>query len=238
MNDTSGRGVHRGGMLLKLGLLLIVLSVVIGEVFRQVRVRRDVVLRQVPFSPGLSGAEFARLLLRLADCQEVKVIESRHLVTDHYVPGAKILRLAPQNYHGVNLAAVGLAAHEVGHALQEAAAYHPLPWRQTVIGLAYYGSFGSFLVAVLPILVARPLGLLILGACWFFIRANSLLTLPVERDASSRVLALIRKFRALPPGRELAQFEQMLRVAEFDKLSGFLKTFHFLASHLVFWKPR
>lgn len=225
-------------MLLKVGLLLIVVSVVIGEVLRQVRIRQDVALRKVPLSLGLSGAEFARLLLRLADRNEVRVIESRHLITDHYVPGARILRLAPQNYHGVNLAAAGLAAHEVGHALQEAVVYRSLPWRQTVIGLAYYGSFGSFLVSVLPILVARPLGLFILGACWIFIRANSLLTLPVERDATSRSLDLMRKYRVVPEVREFANLERMLRGAELDKVSGFLKTVHFLASHLVFWKVR
>ena len=225
-------------MLLKLGMLLIIVSVIIGEVLRQIRIRRDVALRKIPFSQKLTGAEFARLLLRLADRNDVQVIESRHLVTDHYVPGAKILRLAPQNYYGVNLAAAGIAAHEVGHALQEAVAYHPLPWRQTVIRLAYYGSFGSFLVAVLPILVARHLGLFILGSCWMFIRANSLMTLPVEHNATSRVLDLIHRFRVIAVGPELSQLELMLRAAELDKVSGFLKTFHFLASHLIFWRRR
>jgi Zn-dependent membrane protease YugP len=94
------------------------------------------------------------------------------------------------------------------------------------------------LVAVLPILVARHLGLFILGSCWMFIRANSLMTLPVEHNATSRVLDLIHRFRVIAVGPELSQLELMLRAAELDKVSGFLKTFHFLASHLIFWRRR
>ena len=224
--------------MLKFGVILIFLSVVIGEVTRQIRVRRDVQLRAVPFSLGLTGADFARLLLRLAGLEEVRVIESRHLVTDHYVPGARVLRLAPQNYHGMNLAAAGIAAHEVGHAVQEAAGFRPLTWRQTVIRLAYFGSTGSFLAALLPIIVARPIGFFFLGGCWMFIRANNLGTLPVERNASLRTAELIRMHRVLPAGRELSQLAAMMAAAELDKVSGFLKTMHFLLTRIVFWRRR
>lgn len=225
-------------MLLKLGIVLILISVLIGELTRQIRVRRDVVLRAKPFSHGLTGADFARLLLRLRGLEDVRVVESRHLITDHYVPGARVLRLAPQNYHGVNLAAAGIAAHEVGHAIQDAEGFRALAWRQTVIRLAYYGSFGSFLVSLLPIIVERPLGLLLLGTCWTFIRANSLSTLPIEMNATYRVSQLIRSHRLLPAGQEWSQLTSMMGAAELDKLSGFLKTVHFLATRIVFWDRR
>ncbi|MEQ1841476.1 MAG: zinc metallopeptidase [Verrucomicrobiales bacterium] len=225
-------------MPLKFGILLLGFSMLIGELIRQFRIRRDVKLRQVPLSCGLSGGEFARLLLRLQGLEDVKVVESRHLVTDHYVPGAKVLRLAPQNFHGVNLAAAGLAAHEVGHAIQEEAGYRPLTWRQTVIRLTYYGSFGVFLVCIPLIVFERPLGLLLLGICWMFIRANNLLTLPAEFNASIRVKELIRRTRLLPLGREFNQLDEMMRAAELDKVSGFLKTIHYLASWIVPWRRR
>jgi len=83
------------GAMLKLGMFLIIVSVAVGEVIRQIRIRRDVALRAVPFSQGATGAEFARLLLRLAGLHHVKVVESSHLVTDHYVTGTKVLRLSP-----------------------------------------------------------------------------------------------------------------------------------------------
>jgi len=71
-----------------------------------------------------------------------------------------------------------------------------------------------------------------------FIRANSLLTLPVEMNASARVLDLIRQFRVVPVGRELTQLGLMMRAAELDKVSGFLKTVHYLAARIAFWKRR
>jgi len=225
-------------MPLKFGMILLGITILIGELARQGRLRPDAKLRRIPFSCGLTGAEWARELLRAAGLEDIQVVESRHLMTDHYVPGARVLRLAPQNFHGSNLAAAGIVLHEVGHALQEAAGYRALRWRQTAIRLSHGGSLLAFLAAVPAIILYRPAGLLALGLCWAFIRANNLLTLAVEFDASARAKELVREKRLISLGREYNHLEDMVRAAELDKVSGFLRTVHFLAARLQFWKPR
>jgi Zn-dependent membrane protease YugP len=94
------------------------------------------------------------------------------------------------------------------------------------------------MISVLPIIVERPLGIFLLGACWMFIRANSLATLPVEMNATFRVSSLIRGQRLLSAGREWKQLTEMMGAAELDKVSGFLKTAHFLVTRIVFWRRR
>jgi Zn-dependent membrane protease YugP len=210
----------------------------LGELARQGRTRPDAKLRRVPFSRGLTGAEWARELFLAAGLDEVRVVESRHLVTDHYLPGARVLRLAPQNFHGTNLAAAGIVLHEAGHALQDADGYRPLRWRQTAIRLTYVGSVLAVLATLPLVVIHRPAGLLVLGLCWAFIRANNLLTLAVEFDASARAKELVREKRLLSLGREYNHLEDMVRAAELDKVSGGLKTVHFFLARLRFWKPR
>ncbi len=225
-------------MILKAGIILVALSVLVGEMVRQFRVRRDARLRSQPSALGLSGAEAARQVLERAGVEGVEVVEANGLITNEYVPEAKTLRLAPQNFHGENRAAVGTAMHVAGHALQVEAGYRPLRWRRTAIRLTTFGTPLAFLLALPLIVFQARLGLLMLGVMWAFIRLNNLLTLPIEIDASARAKDLLLGTRMLSRGKELNGLEEMFRAAEVDKFSGFLHFWTYIFSAIFPWKKR
>src|SRR5690554_6271703 len=99
---------------------------------------------RVPASSGVSGAQAARLLLDRNNLHDVRVEITRHHLGDHYDPRQRVLRLSPEVYHGRSLAALGVAAHETGHALQHAQAYIPLNIRNAIFPLASFGSSLAF----------------------------------------------------------------------------------------------
>lgn len=157
---------------------------------------------QVGNRAGLTGYEVARLILRDADIEidtRGKNRDGRAVgieaiggeLTDHYDPRSKTLRLSEAIYHGRSVAALGIAAHEVGHAIQHANAYSPLVLRNVVYPVCSIGStlaFPIFLVGLfMPVHLGQifiQLALLLFGAAVFF----TVLTLPVEFDASRRAL--------------------------------------------------
>src|ERR1041385_226278 len=95
---------------------------------------------RVPSSRGYSGAEAARELIRKRGLSGVTVEETPGFLSDHYDPSERVLRLSPDVYHGRSLAALGVAAHEAGHAIQHANAYGPLKFRSLVVKPAMIGS--------------------------------------------------------------------------------------------------
>jgi Zn-dependent membrane protease YugP len=142
---------------------------------------------RVGVQSGLSGAEAAREILDGAGLANVPVREVRGHLTDHYDPTKRALFLSSDNYHGTSLAAVGVAAHEAGHALQHQAAYAPLNLRMAIVPITQLASS-----AYLPILVLGAfMGLLskvvwVIVAIFAVIALFQLITLPVEYDASRR----------------------------------------------------
>lgn len=143
--------------------------------------------RQQPVSSGLSGSQAARQILDAAGLGGMQIHETQGTLTDHYDPMKKALFLSEDVFHGRSIAAVGVAAHEAGHALQHKASYAPLHWRMALVPvtqfassaylpIALFGMFTGNLVAVLPILIA-----VFVAICLF-----QAVTLPVEFDASSR----------------------------------------------------
>jgi len=225
-------------MILKLGILLLGASILIGEVVRQFRIKRDRKLRQRSIAAGLTGEQLVSRLLKAEGIEDVSVVESGHLLTDHYLPSQRVIRLAPENFRGTNAAALGTAAHVAGHAMQDHAGYRPLQWRQSAIRLTAWGTALVFLV-LLPLLIAMPrAGILALGVAWIFIRVNNLLTLPVEMDASGRAKDVIWNGRILGAGKEFNAVEEMLHAAAFDKVSGFLAFWHSIFRWIFPWKKR
>lgn len=140
--------------------------------------------RQMPAS--LSGAAAARYVLDSAGLPNVDIEMVPGHLSDHYDPRHKVLRLSPEVYQGRSLAAVGIAAHEAGHALQDAHNYAPLVVRNAAVGFAAFGSNFSFLLIVLGFLLqVYPLiwaGIAAFAGVVFF----QLVNLPVEFNASSR----------------------------------------------------
>ncbi len=150
---------------------------------------------------GMSGAQAASLLLRANGITDVKIQHIRGSLTDNYNPGTKILNLSDSTYSSTSIAAIGVAAHETGHAIQHKIGYGPLVLRSTMVPIANIGSrFGPILAiaglffgmsaqssASLGQLITN-IGLLLFGASVAFY----LVTLPVEFDASRRALKILK----------------------------------------------
>ena len=104
---------------------------------------------QVPAASGATGAEVAAAILQRAGIHDVDIVEHDEMLGDHYDPMHKRLVLSSQNYHGYSLAALGVSAHECGHAIQHKIAYAPLQWRMAAVGAT---TFANQIVLWLPIL--------------------------------------------------------------------------------------
>jgi Zn-dependent membrane protease YugP len=147
---------------------------------------------QIPAQSGYSGAQAAAVLLRSAGVSGVQIEPVEGFLSDHYVPGQHVLRLSPEVYSGRSLAALGVAAHECGHAMQEASRYPLLALRSGLVPLASIGSNLSWIIIVAGFLLQLA-GLIYLGIAAFAITVVfQLINLPVEFDASRRArLALV-----------------------------------------------
>jgi Zn-dependent membrane protease YugP len=142
---------------------------------------------QEPVSSGLSGAEAAREVLDRAGLPSMPVEEVPGHLTDHYDPTKKALFLSSENYHGRSLAAVGVAAHEAGHALQDKAAYAPMQLRQSMVPVMGFATNAAMWIVFASYFfsISRPIamfGVVVFG----LITAFHIVTLPVEWDASRR----------------------------------------------------
>ncbi|MGD9347760.1 MAG: zinc metallopeptidase [Candidatus Aminicenantes bacterium] len=147
-------------------------------------------------SSRLSGAEVSQRILRSYDADEVKVERTRGKLTDHYDPRKRVLRLSEGVFGSNSLAAIGIAAHETGHALQHHTGYFPLHIRNAIYPVSSFGSTLAFPLFFVGFLFSRQgpsilmdIGILLFGAAVVF----SILTLPVEFNASKRALDLLRE---------------------------------------------
>jgi len=162
---------------------------------------------------GLSGAEAARAILNQAGLTQVEVGEVRGHLTDHYDPMRKALFLSSENFHGTSIAAVGVAAHEAGHALQHKEAYAPLQLRMALVPVTRFASaayMGIFLLGIVSGLFMKFLGIII--AIFTVIALFQLITLPVEFDASRRAKAQLQRLGLIDP-REAPQVDKVLNAA-------------------------
>jgi Zn-dependent membrane protease YugP len=141
---------------------------------------------------GLTGAETAHELMRCAGIRDVRIEPVQGVLSDHYDPSHKVLRLSSDVYQGRSLSAIGVAAHEAGHALQHATGYAPLELRSLVVRPAMIGSNLGITIAGIGLLLQTTamiwLGILLFSAFVVF----TLITLPVEFNASSRALATLK----------------------------------------------
>jgi len=142
---------------------------------------------------GMSGAQAARTILNHFGLYDVTIEESKGFLSDHYDPRSKTLRLSPDVGHGASIAAVGVAAHEAGHALQHAKGYAPLQLRTAIVPAVQFGSWlgplifmgGFFLQAFTGSAIGFQIA--VVGLILFALTALfTIVTLPVEFDASAR----------------------------------------------------
>jgi Zn-dependent membrane protease YugP len=145
---------------------------------------------QVRTHRGYTGAQAAQILLQGAGIDDVRIVPAHGFLSDHYNPATKTLALSEQVYSSPSVAAIGVACHEAGHAIQHARAYAPLWMRSALVPIVGFGSNASTILLMLG-LVLQMQPLLILGIIAFStIVVFQLITLPVEFDASSRAKAL------------------------------------------------
>jgi len=158
-------------------------------IWAQFRVRATYAAARQMVAP-LSGAAAARHILDSAGLQQIKIEQIPGRLSDHYDPRHKVLRLSQEVYQSRSLAAVGIAAHEAGHAIQDARAYVPLMVRNAAVPVAGFGSNASFLLIFLGLIFQSLSFLVLVGiglfACVVFFQ---LVNLPVEFNASSRAKA-------------------------------------------------
>lgn len=157
---------------------------------------------QVRSRSGMNGAMAAGRLLQMAGIGDVRIEKVGGNLTDHYDPKNKVLRLSEGVYSGTSVAALGVAAHECGHAIQHARGYKPLALRSWLVPAANFGSKLSWPVILIGVLLGYSEVLITLGIALFSLAVLfQLVTLPVEFNASSRAAV------ALVDGRILSQEE-------------------------------
>ena len=146
---------------------------------------------KIPIASGLTGAEVAAKMLRDNMIYDVKITSVNGFMSDHYNPANKTINLSPDVYNGISVAAAAVAAHETGHAVQHADAYKWLTLRSKLVPAVQFSSgivqwvlfFGVLMVRTFPPLLL--IGVILFGLTTLF----SLITLPVEFDASRKALA-------------------------------------------------
>lgn len=143
---------------------------------------------EVPVESGITGRQAAERVLQSAGIRNVEVVEIPGEMTDHYDPIGKKLALSSANYHGRTIAAVGVAAHEAGHAMQDKARYLPMNLRMGLVPTVNFaGSVLPFVMMGGLVFGAAGGVLLDIGiACYLAIAVFHLITLPVEFDATAR----------------------------------------------------
>jgi Zn-dependent membrane protease YugP len=139
----------------------------------------------------LSGAAAARYILDQAGLRDVEIIPTQGQLSDHYDPRERIVHLSAEVYHSRTLAAVGIAAHEVGHAIQHAHGYLPLVIRNAAVPAATFGPVLFTILVIVGMLLASP-KLIVLGlAAYGGLLVFELVNLPVEFDASNRAKRIL-----------------------------------------------
>lgn len=172
-----------GAYLIYLALILII------PIWAQMRVKGAYnKYSKVPVSSQMTGAQVARKILDDNGLYDVSIEEVQGVLSDHYDPRKKVVRLSTDNYHGHSMAAAAVAAHEVGHAIQDAEGYGFLKFRTALVPLASFGSNSAFFI-IFAGLIFDWMDLLLLGIIFMsFAVLFQLVTLPVEFNASSRAM--------------------------------------------------
>ncbi|MBM3216290.1 zinc metallopeptidase [Candidatus Poribacteria bacterium] len=167
---------------------------------------------RVRTSSGMSGAEAAREILRANGISDVRVEQVQGFLSDHYDPTKKVLRLSPDVYQSTSAASVGIAAHEVGHAIQHAHGYGPLALRTAIVPAVQIGSFLwaplFFIGLFFSVFELAMIGLIAFAGIAVF----QLVTLPVEFDASRRAIAEVGRL-GIVRGDEIVGTRRVLNAA-------------------------
>lgn len=163
-------------------------------------------------SRGVTAQDVAAKILHNAGIYDVRIELISGNLTDHYSPKEKVLRLSESVYNSTSIAAIGVAAHECGHAIQHQVGYFPLKLRALSVPIANIGSIFYWPLIVIGLILGAT-GLAKIGVLLFsFVVAFQLITLPVEFNASKRALSILSETGALA-GEELTGAKKVLNSA-------------------------
>lgn len=180
--------------------------------------------KQERASSNLTGFEVARRILDANGLQHVQIQETQGKLTDHYDPRAKVVRLSPDIYHKPSVAAVAVAAHEVGHALQHAQNYGPLKLRTALVPVVNVanrlGFFAIMLGIILEAFFIAEIGIIMIASLFIF----QLITLPVEFNASNRALIAMNEMNILYDNSEQRGARKVLTAAALTYVAALIVT--------------
>ena len=203
-------------------LLLIGVPLLLG-LYAQMRVSSAFgKYKKVAATSGVTGAQAAREILNAAKIHDVEVREINDMLGDHYDPIHKRLCLSSDVYRTPSVAALGIAAHECGHAIQHARAYAPLKWRMAIVPVTQVAS------QMLPLVIIGGFlfhisGLITIGIiCYAVLAFFQLITLPVEFDASKRAKVILEQMGMVQPGGESAGVSAVLNAAALTYVAAFV----------------
>ncbi|MDK2841429.1 MAG: uncharacterized protein PWQ17_934 [Anaerophaga sp.] len=200
---------------------------------------------KTPLDSNLSGKEVAEKMLHDNGIYDVKVLPSRGQLSDHYNPANKTVNLSENVYHGRNVAAAAVAAHECGHAVQHALSYAPLKLRSALVPVQNVSAkilnavfitmfLGAF---ILPGFITFDLALQIIIACYAVFTLFAFITLPVEINATNRALAWLHSAN-ITSGRNHNQAQDALKWAAYTYVVAALSALATLAYYLMIFLGR
>lgn len=203
-------------------LILVGIPLLLG-IYAQMRVSQAFrKYKNVQATSGIPGAQAARMILSAAKIHDVEVREINDMLGDHYDPVHRRLCLSSDVYHSASVAALGISAHECGHAIQHASAYAPLRWRMAVVPATQFAS------QLLPLVIIggflfQIAGLIQIGIiCYAVLAVFQLITLPVEFDASRRAKVILQQMGMVQPGGEAAGVSAVLNAAALTYVAAFI----------------
>ena len=216
--------------ILAVSLLFLVISLAVSGVLKGKFAKYS----RVPLTAGLTGREVAMKMLRDNDIYDVQVVSTNGFLSDHYDPRTKTVNLSEDVYNGISVASAAIAAHECGHAVQHATAYQWLTLRSKLVPVVMFSSgivqfilfFGVLMIYTFPTLLL--IGIILFGLTTLF----SVITLPVELDASRRALAWLNRSN-ITSDREYPQAKDALKWAALTYVVAALASIATLVQYIL-----
>lgn len=174
-----------------IGTIFVVLAAILA-IYAQTKVQTTYKrYKKIPNSRGMSGAQVAREILDSEGLYDIQIFEVKGQLSDHYNPGKKTINLSTDIYHGTSIAALAVAAHECGHAIQYKEKYIPISLRNAILPVANIGQYLGWIAIILGLTIGHTniawIGFILMCG----ILAFQVVTLPVEFNASSRALQIL-----------------------------------------------
>ena len=174
------------------GTILVLIAAVLA-IWAQMKVQSTYSrYKKIPNSKGITGAQIAREILDSEGLYDIQIFEVKGNLSDHYNPGKKTINLSTDIYQGTSIAALAVAAHECGHAIQYKEKYVPITLRNAILPIANVGQYLGWIAIFIGLALSNTNLAWIGFAAMCGILAFQVVTLPVEFNASSRALTILR----------------------------------------------